>query len=116
MMQERFLSSEEYDEEAYKLYDEGDYEGALEMLKEGLSLYPNAVELYVGMGYARLAREEYAWARESFQHALIPGSRSRGCPGGNGRAAPPVRKEGECAQALRKGGRLSATTRTWISC
>ncbi|MDE0475960.1 MAG: tetratricopeptide repeat protein [Gammaproteobacteria bacterium] len=71
MMQERFLSSEEYDEEAYKLYDEGDYEGALEMLKEGLSLYPHAVELYVGMGYARLAREEYAWARESFQHALI---------------------------------------------
>ena len=71
MMQERFLSSEEYDEEAYKLYDEGDYEGALEMLKEGLSLYPNAVELYVGMGYARLAREEYAWARESFQQALM---------------------------------------------
>ena len=71
MMEERFLSSEEYDEEAYKLYDEGDYEGALEMLKEGLSLYPNAVELYVGMGYARLAREEYAWARESFQRALM---------------------------------------------
>lgn len=70
-MQERFLSSEEYDEEAYKLYDDGDYEGALEMLKEGLSLYPNAVELYVGMGYARLAREEYAWARESFQQALM---------------------------------------------
>lgn len=70
-MKERFLSSEEYDEEAYKLYDEGDYEGALEMLKEGLSLYPNAVELYVGMGYARLAREEYAWARESFQQALM---------------------------------------------
>ena len=70
-MEERFLSSEEYDEEAYKLYDEGDYEGALKMLKEGLSLYPNAVELYVGMGYARLAREEYAWARESFQRALM---------------------------------------------
>ncbi len=69
-MQERFPSSEEYDEEAYKLYDEGDYDGALEMLKEGLSLYPNAVELYVGMGYARLAREEYAWARESFRQAL----------------------------------------------
>ena len=71
MMEERFLSSEEYDEEAYKLYDEGDYEGALKMLKEGLSLYPNAVELYIGMGYARLAREEYAWARESFQRALM---------------------------------------------
>ena len=55
-MPERFLSSEEYDEQAHKLYNDGDYEGALEMLKEGLSLYPNAVELYVGLGYARLAR------------------------------------------------------------
>ena len=69
-MPERFLSSEEYDEQAHKLYNDGDYEGALEMLKEGLSLYPNAVELYVGLGYARLAREEYAWARRAFQQAV----------------------------------------------
>jgi Flp pilus assembly protein TadD len=41
------------------------------MLKEGLSLYPNAVELYVGLGYARLAREEYAWARKAFERAAI---------------------------------------------
>lgn len=68
-MPERFLSSEEYDEQAHKLYNEGDYDGALEMLKEGLSLYPNAVELYVGLGYARLAREEYAWARRAFERA-----------------------------------------------
>ena len=70
-MPERFLSSEEYDEQAHRLYNDGDYEGALEMLKEGLSLYPNAVELYVGMGYARLAREEYAWARTAFERALV---------------------------------------------
>ncbi len=70
-MPERFLSSEEYDEEAHKLYNDGDYDGALEMLKEGLSLYPNAVELYVGLGYARLAREEYAWARRAFERAVI---------------------------------------------
>ncbi len=69
-MSERFLSSEEYDEQAHRLYNDGDYEGALEMLREGLSLYPNAVELCVGMGYARLAREEYAWARQAFQRAL----------------------------------------------
>ena len=55
-MPEGFLSSEEYDEQAHQLYNDGDYEGALEMLKEGLALYPNAVDLYVGMGYARLAR------------------------------------------------------------
>lgn len=69
-MPEGFLSSEEYDEQAHKLYNDGDYEGALEMLKEGLSLYPNAVELYVGLGYARLAREEFAWARPAFERAV----------------------------------------------
>jgi tetratricopeptide (TPR) repeat protein len=68
--EDRFLSSEEYDEKAHKLYNDGDYDGALEMLREGLSLYPNAVELYVGLGYARLAREEFAWARKSFNRAL----------------------------------------------
>ena len=70
-MPEAFLSSEEYDEQAHKLYNDGDYDGALEMLKEGLSLYPNAVELYVGLGYARLAREEYAWARRAFERAVV---------------------------------------------
>jgi len=70
-MPEGFLSSEEYDEQAHKLYNDGDYDGALEMLKEGLALYPNAVELYVGLGYARLAREEYAWARHSFERAVV---------------------------------------------
>jgi Flp pilus assembly protein TadD len=70
-MPEGFLSSEEYDEQAHKLYNDGDYDAALEMLKEGLSLYPNAVELYVGLGYARLAREEYAWARHAFERAVL---------------------------------------------
>ena len=70
-MPEGFLSSEEYDEAAHKLYNDGDYDGALEMLKEGLAIYPNAVELYVGLGYARLAREEYAWARHAFERAVV---------------------------------------------
>ncbi|MBT8487302.1 MAG: tetratricopeptide repeat protein [Gemmatimonadetes bacterium] len=70
-MPEGFLSSEEYDEQAHRLYNDGDYDAALEMLKEGLALYPNAVELYVGMGYARLAREEYAWARHAFERAAV---------------------------------------------
>jgi Flp pilus assembly protein TadD len=70
-MPDRFWSSDEYDERAHLLYNEGDYDGALETLKEGLALYPTAVELYVGMGYARLAREEYAWARRAFERALL---------------------------------------------
>jgi len=39
-------------------------------LREGINLYPHAAELHVGMGYARLAREEFAWARRSFEEAL----------------------------------------------
>lgn len=66
-----FLSSEEYDERAHQLYNEGQYDEALGVLREGLSLYPNSVELHVGIGYAQLAREEYAWARQSFEQALV---------------------------------------------
>lgn len=66
-----FLSSEEYDERAHQLYNEGQYDEALDVLREGLSLYPNAVELHIGVGYARLARDEFAWARRSFEEALI---------------------------------------------
>src|SRR5436309_13243879 len=66
-----FLSSEEYDERAHQLYNEGQYDEALNVLREGLALYPNSVELHVGIGYAQLAREEYAWARRSFEQALV---------------------------------------------
>ena len=66
-----FLSSEEYDERAHQLYNEGQYEEALQVLREGLALYPNAVELHIGVGYAQLAREEFAWARRSFEDALV---------------------------------------------
>lgn len=66
-----FLSSEEYDERAHALYNEGQYDEALDTLREGLALYPSAVELQVGIGYARLAREEFAWARRAFDEALV---------------------------------------------
>lgn len=66
-----FLSSEEYDERAHQLYNEGQYDEALDVLREGLALYPNAVELHIGVGYAYHAREEYAWARRSFEEALV---------------------------------------------
>src|SRR3982750_2157610 len=66
-----FLSSEEYDERAHQFYNEGKNADALVFLREGLMLYPNSVELHVGVGYAQLAREEYAWARRSFEQALV---------------------------------------------
>ncbi|MGH7671584.1 MAG: tetratricopeptide repeat protein, partial [Gemmatimonadales bacterium] len=68
-MSEPFLSSDEYDERAHQLYNEGHYDDAIDTLRDGLRLYPHAVELHVGMGYARLAREEYAWARRAFEEA-----------------------------------------------
>lgn len=69
-MLEPFWSSDEFDERAHQLYNEGQYEEAVELLRHGLTLYPDAVELHVGMGYARLAREEFAWARRAFAAAL----------------------------------------------
>ncbi len=65
-----FLSSEDFDERAHQAYDAGEYDDALEILREGLSRYPDAADLYVGLGYVRLAREEYAWARQAFESAL----------------------------------------------
>ena len=70
-MSSAFLSSEEYDERAHQQYDEGNFDEALAILREGLALYPNAVALHVGVGYARLARDEFAWARSSFEEALV---------------------------------------------
>lgn len=69
-MSDRFLSSDEYDEQAHQLYNEGRYDEALEVLREGLHLYPNSVELLIGLSYAHLAREEFAWARHGFDRAL----------------------------------------------
>lgn len=70
-MSSSFLSSEEYDERAHQQYNEGNYDAALVTLHEGLALYPTAVELHVGVGYARIARDEFAWARRSFEEALV---------------------------------------------
>ena len=69
-MSDPFLSSEEYDERAHALYNEGKYDEALDVLRAGLVLYPSSVELLVGLGYARLARDEFAWARRAFADAL----------------------------------------------
>lgn len=69
-MSDAFRSSDEFDEQAHQLYNEGRYDDALAILKQGTSLYPNSVELHVGMAYAYLAREDYAWARRSFETAL----------------------------------------------
>ena len=65
-----FLSSEEFDERAHLHYDAGEYDQALDVLREGLRRYPEAVDLHVGLGFVRLAREEFIWAHRSFSEAL----------------------------------------------
>src|ERR687897_616449 len=69
-MSDAFLSSDDFDEQAHHLYYEGRYDEALTVLKEGIVLYPHAVELHIGKAYAHLAREEFAWSRRSFETAL----------------------------------------------
>ncbi len=66
-----FWTSEEYDLEAQELYEAGDFDAALELLHEGMRLYPSSAELRVSAGYAELGREEYAWARQHFDEALV---------------------------------------------
>lgn len=66
----QFLSAEEFDEQAHRLYESGEYDDALEVLREGLRHHPDSALLHVGLGYVRVAREEYAWARQSFETAL----------------------------------------------
>jgi tetratricopeptide (TPR) repeat protein len=66
----QYLSSEEYDEIAHRHYDAGEYDEAIGVLREGLAQYPDSVLLQVGIGYTRVAREEYAWARRCFERAL----------------------------------------------
>jgi Flp pilus assembly protein TadD len=98
-----FLSSEEYDERAHQLYNEGNYEDALTMLREGLGLYPNAVELHVGVGYARLARDEFVWARKAFEEALVLDPEHEDALAGLGET---LLRFGQTAQALKTFRRI----------
>lgn len=70
-MSSDYWSCDRYDSEAQRLYEEGDYEAALQLLGHGIALYPSSAELRISLGYAYLAREEYAWARSAFEDALV---------------------------------------------
>lgn len=69
-MSSQFWSAEEYDRQAQRHYEAGDYDGALEILRRGEALYPAATELKVSVGYTHLAREQYVFARRAFVRAL----------------------------------------------
>ena len=46
-MSDPFLSSEEYSERAHELYSQGAFDDAVEVLQDGLSVYPFAAELQI---------------------------------------------------------------------
>jgi tetratricopeptide (TPR) repeat protein len=65
-----FLSSDDYADRAHRLYTDGRYDDALTVLQDAIEIFPQAAELHVGLAYARLARDEVAWALRSFNEAL----------------------------------------------
>jgi Flp pilus assembly protein TadD len=69
-MSSQYWSAEEYDRQAQRHFEAGDYDGALEILRRGEALYPAVAELKVSVGYTHLAREEYVWAKQAFGRAL----------------------------------------------
>jgi Flp pilus assembly protein TadD len=65
-----FHTPEEFDERAQRHYEAGEYDEAIRVLRSAVASHPDAVELRVSLGYAELAREEFAWARRAFEKAL----------------------------------------------
>lgn len=104
-----FLSSEDYDERAHKLYDRGDYDGALDTLKEALQLYPHSVELHVGLGYTRLAREEFGWARQSFERGLVLDPEHEDGLVGLGEVLLRLGRRGEALELFERARRIGAS-------
>lgn len=61
---------EEFDVEAQRLYDDGEYWEALDLLGEGIVQFPESVDLRLTLAYTHLATREYAWARAAFERTL----------------------------------------------
>lgn len=65
-----FWSAEEYDAKAQEQYEAGEYEAALDILREGTVIYPAAAELHVSLAFTQMAREDFVRARRAFAAAL----------------------------------------------
>ena len=50
LMSDSFLSSDEYAEKAHQLYNTGFFDDAIELVLDGLAIYPTSVELHVALG------------------------------------------------------------------
>ncbi len=69
-MRLEFWGPDDYDLNAQKQYEAGELDEAIRILREGTGIYPEVTELRVSLGFAELAREEYAWAQRAFAAAL----------------------------------------------
>lgn len=65
-----FEGWEGFEDEARRLYEEGRFREALDVLRAGLAQHPGSAELQVSLGYTHLALESYGWARRAFRRAL----------------------------------------------
>lgn len=70
MTDQGYWNPEEYDGKAQERYEAGEYEAALEILREGTERFPGAVELHVSLGFTQMAREDFVAARRAFTAAL----------------------------------------------
>ncbi len=65
-----FHSSDEYDRRGFELCESGDYEGALSVYREGLSIFPFTPELHSGKAHSLLYQGEFVGALSAFTHGL----------------------------------------------
>ena len=63
-------SAERYLRRARTLRSVGEPDAALETARAGLVLHPASADLHTEVGEIRLVREEYVWARGSFERSL----------------------------------------------
>ncbi|MCI0339561.1 MAG: tetratricopeptide repeat protein [Planctomycetales bacterium] len=66
----QFFSSEEYERRGGELAESGDLVGAIQVLREGLEVFPSTTELRIGLGHAYLQLEEFALAAREFREGL----------------------------------------------
>jgi tetratricopeptide (TPR) repeat protein len=67
---EQFHSSDDFDRKGFELCEAGDFESALKIYQEGLSIFPFTPELHSGEGHMYLYTGEFVHALTAFRRCL----------------------------------------------